>query len=183
MPRALFLDRDGIINVDHGYVHRREEVVFVEGIFALGRAAVARGMLPVIVTNQSGIGRGLYPEADFHRLMGWMLAEFARHGAPIHAVEFCPDHPEHGLGPYRRDSPRRKPGPGMLLDAAAAHGLDLAASVMVGDKATDAEAAFRAGVGTRILVGTDAAEAARAPAGTVVLPSVAAVATWLAGQG
>lgn len=183
MPRALFLDRDGIVNVDHGYVHRSEEVVFVEGIFALCRAAVARGMLPVIVTNQSGIGRGRYSEADFHRLMGWMLAEFARHDAPIHAVEFCPDHPEHGLGAYRRDSPRRKPGPGMLLDAAAAHGFDLAASVMVGDKATDAEAAFRAGVGTRILVSTDAAEAARAPAGTLVLPSVAAAAAWLAGQG
>jgi D-glycero-D-manno-heptose 1,7-bisphosphate phosphatase len=179
MRRALFLDRDGIVNIDHGYVHRCDDVTFVDGIFALCRTAVARGLLPVIVTNQSGIGRGLYSEADFHRLMGWMRAEFARHGAPIHAVEFCPDHPEHGLGAYRRASPRRKPGPGMLLDAAAAHRLDLAASVMVGDKASDAEAAFRAGVGTRILVSTDAAEAARAPAGTLVLPSVVAVAAWL----
>jgi D-glycero-D-manno-heptose 1,7-bisphosphate phosphatase len=180
MRRALFLDRDGIINVDHGYVHRREDVVFVDGIFVLCRIAVARGLLPVVVTNQSGIGRGRYSEADFHRLMDWMRAEFIRQGAPLHAVEFCPDHPEHGLGAYRRDSARRKPGPGMMLDAAAAHGLDLAASIMLGDKASDAEAALRAGVGTRVLVTTDVMEAARAPAGTLVLPSVAAAAGWLA---
>ena len=182
MRPALFLDRDGIVNVDHGYVHRQEDVVFVDGIFALCRGAVARGLLPVIVTNQSGIGRGHYSEADFHRLMGWMRAEFARQGAPIHAVEYCPDHPVHGLGAYRRDTPRRKPGPGMMLDAAATHGLDLAASVMLGDKASDAEAARRAGIGTRILVTTDTMEAARAPAGTLVLPSVVAAAAWLAGR-
>ncbi|SDB29603.1 D-glycero-alpha-D-manno-heptose-1,7-bisphosphate 7-phosphatase [Belnapia rosea] len=183
MRRALFLDRDGIINIDHGYVHRPEQVEFVPGIFALARLAVARDLLLVVATNQSGIGRGLYDEADFHRLMRWMGDEFARQGAPLHAVEFCPDHPGHGLGPYRRDSARRKPGPGMLLDAAAAHGIALGASLMLGDKASDMQAALAAGIGTRILATVDAAEAARAPAGTLVLPSVAAVAGWLAATG
>ncbi|WP_043340070.1 D-glycero-alpha-D-manno-heptose-1,7-bisphosphate 7-phosphatase [Belnapia moabensis] len=182
MRRALFLDRDGIINVDHGYVHRPEQVEFVPGIFALGRLAVARGMLLVIVTNQSGIGRGLYGEAEFQVLMQWMGGRFAEEGAALHAVEFCPDHPEHGIGPYRRENPRRKPGPGMLLDAAAAHGIGLGASVMLGDKASDMEAARAAGVGTRILASGDAAEAARAPEGTLVLPSVTAVVEWLAAQ-
>lgn len=178
---ALFLDRDGVINRDHGYVYLRDQVEFLPGIFDLGRAAVARGMPLVVVTNQSGIGRGLYGEADFHRLMAWMREEFAREGAPILAVEFCPDHPREGLGAYRRDNPRRKPGPGMLLDAAAAHGLALAGSVLVGDRASDALAGLRAGVGTRVLVGGDAAEAAAAPPGTLLLPSVAAAAAWLAG--
>lgn len=181
MRPALFLDRDGVINRDHGYVHRVEQVEFLPGIFDLGRAAVARGMPIVVVTNQSGIGRGLYTEADFHRLMDWMRGEFARQGAPILAVEFCPDHPREGLGAYRRENPRRKPGPGMLLDAAAAHGLALAGSVLVGDRASDALAGLRAGVGTRIMVGGDAAEAAAAPPGTLPLPNVAAAAAWLAG--
>ncbi|MEN0077232.1 MAG: HAD family hydrolase [Paracraurococcus sp.] len=181
MRRALFLDRDGVINIDHGYVHRVEQVAFVPGIFALCRAAAARGLLLVVATNQSGIGRGLYTAGEFHALMRWMGERFAREGAPLHAVEYCPDHPEHGIGPYRRDTPRRKPGPGMLLDAAATHGIALGASLMLGDRASDMQAALAAGIGTRILASEDAAEVARAPGGTLVLPSVAAVAAWLAG--
>ena len=181
MQRALFLDRDGIINIDHGYVHRPEQVEFVPGIFALCRAAAARGLLLVVATNQSGIGRGLYTEAEFHALMRWIGQRLAEAGAALHAVEFCPDHPRHGIGPYRRENPRRKPGPGMLLDAAAAHGIDLGASLMLGDRASDMQAALAAGIGTRILASEDAAEIALAPAGTLVLPSVAAVAAWFAG--
>jgi D-glycero-D-manno-heptose 1,7-bisphosphate phosphatase len=179
MRPALFLDRDGVVNVDHGYVHRIEDVQFVPGIFALVRAARARGMLPVVVTNQSGIGRGLYTEADFDALMRWIAARFAAEGAPLHGWEYCPDHPLHGLGAYRRENDRRKPGPGMLRDAAAAHGLDLARSIMVGDQVSDVEAGALAGVSTRILVTQDEKEAVRAPAGTLVLPSVAAAAAWL----
>jgi D-glycero-D-manno-heptose 1,7-bisphosphate phosphatase len=177
---ALFLDRDGIINLDHGYVHRIAEVEFIPGIFALVRAARARGMLPVVVTNQSGIGRGHYTEADFDRLMAWMAERFAAEGAPLHAVEYCPDHPTYGIGRYRRENDRRKPGPGMLRDAAATHGIALPRSVMVGDHATDAEAGRRAGVGTLVLVTRDPEEAARAPQGTLLLPDVAAAAAWLA---
>ena len=115
MRAALFLDRDGVINEDHGYVYRKEDVVFVEGIFDLCRAARARGMAIVVITNQAGIGRGYYTEADFRALSAWMLDEFARRGAPIDRIYHCPDHPEHGLGDYKRDSFDRKPNPGMIL--------------------------------------------------------------------
>ncbi|MBL6081551.1 HAD family hydrolase [Belnapia sp. T18] len=181
MRRALFLDRDGIVNIDHGYVHRPDQVAFVPGIFALCREAAARGLLLVVATNQSGIGRGLYTEDNFHALMRWMGERFDHEGAPLHAVEYCPDHPQHGIGRYRRETPRRKPGPGMLLDAASAHGIALGASLMLGDKASDMQAALAVGIGTRILASEDAAEVAKAPAGTLVLPSVAAVAAWFAG--
>ena len=145
--RALFLDRDGVINRDDGYVHRKQDVHFIEGIFPLTAAAVARGFLPIVVTNQSGIGRGYYDERQFRRLMRWMKREFLRRRAPLAAVYFCPYHPEHGIGRYRRDSPLRKPHPGMLLRAAADFRLDLHRSILVGDAVTDMEAGIAAGVG------------------------------------
>jgi D-glycero-D-manno-heptose 1,7-bisphosphate phosphatase len=162
---ALFLDRDGVINVDHGYVWRVEDVEFVDGIFELVVAARRCGYLVVVVTNQAGIGRGLYSEADFHRVMDWIRAEFERRGGAIDAVYFCPFHPEHGIGEYRRDSECRKPAAGMFLSAARDLTIDLARSVMVGDKTSDAEAARAAGVGTRLFLtvsGGDAANLATA---------------------
>lgn len=137
--RALFLDRDGIINVDHGYVHRIDQVEWVEGIFDLARTAHALGLKLIVVTNQAGIGRGYYAEADFHALMDWMRGMFAQAGAPLTAVYFCPDHPE-GVGAYRRTSDRRKPAPGMLLEAARDHQIDLTASYLIGDQFTDIQA-------------------------------------------
>jgi D-glycero-D-manno-heptose 1,7-bisphosphate phosphatase len=150
---ALFLDRDGVINVDHAYVHRPEHFEFIDGIFDLVTAANRAGYLVVVVTNQAGIGRGYYSEADFHALTDWMCSEFARRGGRIDAVYFCPYHPEHGVGQYKRESEYRKPGPGMLLQAAREHGIDLSASIMVGDKISDMEAGRRAGVGTLLYLG------------------------------
>lgn len=151
MRRALFLDRDGVINLDHGYVCRPEEFEFVEGIFGLCRKARDWGYLLFVVTNQAGIGRGYYSEAQFHALTGWMRGRFAEQGAQIEQVYFCPFHPEHGLGGYRRESEFRKPGPGMILQAAREHGLDLAASALIGDKDSDIAAGRAAGVGLNIL--------------------------------
>lgn len=145
---ALFLDRDGVINVDHGYVCRPEDFNFIEGIFELVTAANEAGYLVVVVTNQAGIGRGYYSEADFHRLMDWVIAKFAARRAQIDAVYFCPLHPEHGVGEYRRESDCRKPGPGMLLQAQKDHGVDLKRSILVGDKTSDMLAGLAAGVGT-----------------------------------
>jgi D-glycero-D-manno-heptose 1,7-bisphosphate phosphatase len=149
--RALFLDRDGVINIDHGYVHRPEQCQFVDGIFDMARAFAARGYLLVIATNQAGIGRGLYSEDDFLTFMAWMKEQFRKESADIAAVYHCPDHPTAGIGVYRRENPWRKPGPGMLLQAAKDLDLDMAASWCVGDKLSDMEAARAAGVGMRVL--------------------------------
>lgn len=170
MPRpALFLDRDGIINFDRGYVYRIEDFHFRDGIFELCAAAQAQGLVLVIVTNQAGIGRGYYTEDDFHTLTAWMLERFSEHGIRFAGVEFCPDHPVHGIGPYRRETIRRKPGPGMILDACAAHGLEPARSTIIGDRATDMQAGAAAGLGRLVLLSADAAEAAASPPGTIML--------------
>jgi D-glycero-D-manno-heptose 1,7-bisphosphate phosphatase len=141
--RGLFLDRDGIVNLDTGYLHRAEECVFLDGVFDLVRGFAARGFRPVIVTNQSGIGRGYYGEVDFQRLMRWMRGRFIAEGAAIAAVYHCPSLPDAG-------DPRRKPAPGMFLEAAAELGLDLAHSWSVGDQEGDVEAGRAAGIGTLV---------------------------------
>jgi D-glycero-D-manno-heptose 1,7-bisphosphate phosphatase len=153
---ALFLDRDGIINVDHGYVHRSERFEFMPGIFELARYTANELRWPiVVVTNQAGIGRGLFDEADFQTLTRWMCERFAAEGAPIASVYHCPYHPEHGIGPYRQDHPWRKPRPGMILQAAADLALDLPHSAIIGDAMSDIEAGAAAGVALRIRVGTN----------------------------
>jgi D-glycero-D-manno-heptose 1,7-bisphosphate phosphatase len=151
---ALFLDRDGVINEDLPYVHRVENFRFVDGIFALVLAAQQVGYRIVVVTNQAGIGRGLYTEDDFWTLTKWMIDQFAERGCRIDGVYFCPTHPEHGVGRYRVDSIFRKPGPGMLLQAADELNIDLAGSMLVGDKPSDVQAGLAAGVGTNILLTT-----------------------------
>jgi len=151
--QALFLDRDGVINLDHGYIHRKEDFHFVEGIFEVVGAARAAGYLIVVVTNQAGIGRGYYSEADFWELMHWVSEEFQAHEAPLDAVYFCPYHAEFGIGTYRRDSPCRKPKPGMLLQAAADHHINLSGSCLIGDRLTDVQAAAAAGLAKYWLLG------------------------------
>ena len=155
--KALFLDRDGVINVEKNYVHTIEEFEFVDGIFNLCRAAVNREMILVVVTNQAGIGRGMYTETDFWQLTHWMVAHFERENAPISKVYFCPFHPEFGIGDYRQNSVDRKPNPGMLLRARDELGIDLAKSVMIGDKESDMLAAAAAGIGKKVLLSSDGA--------------------------
>lgn len=152
---ALFLDRDGIVNVDLGYVSRPEDCTFVDGIFALGCAARDAGLALVIVTNQAGIGRGLYSEADFRLFMEWVADAFAGEGCPLTAVYYCPHHPVDGIGAYRASCPCRKPAPGMLRRAAADLSLDVARSVLVGDRSTDIEAGHAAGVSQLYLLSQD----------------------------
>jgi D-glycero-D-manno-heptose 1,7-bisphosphate phosphatase len=150
---ALFLDRDGAINVDHGYVHQAEQFV-VPGIFDLTRyAANEMHWLIVVITNQSGIGRGYFDEVAFQDLTRWMCSRFEPENAPIARVYYCPFHPEYGIGEYRLDHPWRKPKPGMILQAATDLGLDLAASAIIGDSLSDMQAGAAAGVGLRIRIG------------------------------
>ncbi|MCY7315806.1 MAG: HAD family hydrolase [Rubrivivax sp.] len=179
MRRALFLDRDGVINVDQAYVYRREDFEFMPGVFDLVRAARATAHAVVVVTNQAGIGRGMYTEDEFQSLTAWMCSAFAEQGAAIDRVYHCPTHPTAGIGAYRVDSPMRKPGPGMLLLARDELGLDLAASTLLGDKLSDVQAGLAAGVGRNLLLGTPVA----VPAGVRVVPDLASAQRWLESTG
>lgn len=149
---ALFLDRDGVVNREVGYLSKPEQVEFVPGIFDLCRSAQAMGHKLIIVTNQAGIARELYSEADFHSLMRWMTKQFANAQIQLTGYYYCPHHPEHGVGQYRMDCPDRKPQPGMLLQAAREHGIDLSRSLLVGDRCSDIYAGAAAGVGKLVLL-------------------------------
>ncbi len=176
-PRALFLDRDGVINHDSGYTHKIEDFRFIEGIFDLCRVARELGYQLVVATNQAGIGRGLYTESDFLHLTEWMKQRFSAEGAPLAAVYHCPYHPE-GIGRYRQRSDWRKPEPGMLLQAARDLNLDLSKSVMIGDNEHDVTAAKAAGLAAAILLGEPGRLVTQAD---IVLAAHAEIAVWLKG--
>jgi D-glycero-D-manno-heptose 1,7-bisphosphate phosphatase len=146
---ALFLDRDGVINVDTGYIHRIDQIEFLPGIFELARFAAEASWPIVVVTNQAGIGRGLYRESDYQAVNEWICGRFRTERAPLAKVYHCPFHPE-GIGEYRLDHPWRKPKPGMILQAAADLNLDLSRSALIGDRESDIAAAAAAGVAARI---------------------------------
>ena len=152
MTKAVFLDRDGVINEDAGYVYSPECFRFLEGIFEFCRTAQELGYLLIIITNQAGIARGYYSEEDFQRLNVWMLDEFMKKGVDIAEVYYCPYHPEHGVGQYKLDSNDRKPNPGMIFKARADFDIDLHNSILIGDKESDIEAGRRAGVGKLVFL-------------------------------
>lgn len=174
--KALFLDRDGVINVDHGYVGSREAFQFVDGIFELGGLASELGYRLIVVTNQSGIGRGYFTEDQFKDLMAWVVAQFAERKVPIAGYYYCPFHPD-AQAPYRRRSFMRKPAPGMLLRAADEHRLNLSRSVLIGDRTSDIVAARAAGLAAAVLLGTGSQTPGSQPDAVVANPSEAA--EWL----
>jgi D-glycero-D-manno-heptose 1,7-bisphosphate phosphatase len=150
--RAVFLDRDGVINRDTGYTHRIDDFVFMDGIFDFARKCRQLNFELVVVTNQAGIARGYYTEQDFHTLTAWVESRFREEGAPLTATYYCPYHPD-GIAPYRQQSSMRKPNPGMLYAAAQEHAIDLGSSIIVGDQETDAMAGHTAGLAGIVLFG------------------------------
>lgn len=144
--RALFLDRDGVLNRDHGYVGSRDQFEWIDGALDAIRYATSAGWHVFIVTNQSGVARGKYDESAVHDLMTWVCDEARRHGGTIDDWRFCPYHPEANVEKYRRAHPWRKPLPGMLLDLLRAWEVDADRAVMIGDQVTDMQAAEAAGV-------------------------------------
>lgn len=144
--KALFLDRDGVINIDHGYVSKVEDFVFVEGIFDFVKMFKQKGYAVFVVTNQSGIERGYYTQEDFETLTAYMLEGFEAEGIHIEAVYFCPHAPEEKCH-------CRKPNTGMIEQALNAHDIDLEDSWMVGDKQSDIDLAINAGIGSSIYLG------------------------------
>lgn len=143
--RAVFLDRDGTINKEKEYLHRVEDFEFIPGAPEAIRLLNSAGFLVIVVTNQSGIGRGYYGEDAVRSLHRFMDRELARHGARVDAYYFCPHHPDRGIGEYRRECGCRKPLPGMLLKAADDFTIDMNASFIIGDKMADLEAGIAAG--------------------------------------
>jgi D-glycero-D-manno-heptose 1,7-bisphosphate phosphatase len=156
LNRAAFLDRDGVINVDKGYVHRVEDVEFVAGVFDVCHWLVQRDFCLVVVTNQTGVARGFYTEQDVLQLHAWFAAQFARRGIPLKRFYYCPHHPELGHPPYKVVCPCRKPAPGMLLRAQQDCNLDLARSLLIGDRESDIEAGRTAGLAVTIRVQDEA---------------------------
>lgn len=144
---GAFLDRDGVLIVDCGFPHRPDQLVLIPGAAEAVKRLNVAGYVTVIVTNQSGVARGMFSEETMHGFNALLVQRLAEAGARIDAVYACPFHAEAVDARYRHpDHPDRKPNPGMLLKAVAEHDLDPARSLMIGDQASDMEAARRAGV-------------------------------------
>ncbi|TWX62975.1 D-glycero-beta-D-manno-heptose 1,7-bisphosphate 7-phosphatase [Colwellia sp. C1TZA3] len=152
MKKALFLDRDGIINIDHGYVHKIEDFEFIDGIFQLCQLATAKGYQIFVITNQAGIARGYYDQATFEALSQWMVNAFAEQAITIAKVYYCPHHPTKGVNKFVMPCNCRKPEPGMIIQAQQEFSVALAESIFIGDKVSDMQAASNAGIKCRILV-------------------------------
>lgn len=150
--KALFLDRDGVINLEHNYVCSPDRFHFQDGIFELCLAAQKLGYLLLVVTNQAGIARGYYSESQFLNFTDWMIRKFVEQQVRIDRVYYCPYHPTHGIGRYRMDSQDRKPNPGMILRARDEFNLDLRSCILIGDQLSDIAAAEAAGVGIKVLL-------------------------------
>ena len=177
---AVFLDRDGVINVDRGYVHKRDDFEYIDGVFDAVKKCKDMGYLLVLVTNQSGIARGMFTEDQFETLTEWMHWNFAEHDIDFDGIYYCPHHPEATVEQYKEECDCRKPNPGMFISAQTFLDIDMENSVMIGDKKEDMMAAQAAGVGTRILVrtGKPVTEEGEALA-TTVLDSIADVPKFL----
>ena len=147
---ALFLDRDGVVNRDHGYVFKIENFEFFPEIFEICLLAISSGMPIVIVTNPSGIGRGYFSESEFQDLTQWMIFQFESQGITINEVIHAPENPE---APQNAHPGRRKPSPAMFLEASVKLELNLENSIMIGDKESDMISAQKAGIGYRVLIG------------------------------
>ncbi|MDN4628186.1 D-glycero-beta-D-manno-heptose 1,7-bisphosphate 7-phosphatase [Erwinia sp. PsM31] len=149
---AIFLDRDGTMNIDRGYVHEIDNFQFIDGVIEAMQELKKMGFALVVVTNQSGIARGLFTEDTFMQLTEWMDWSLADREVDLDGIYYCPHHPEGVVEEYRQECDCRKPQPGMLLSAQKELNIDMAASYIVGDKIDDLLAGKAAGVGTKVLV-------------------------------
>jgi D-glycero-D-manno-heptose 1,7-bisphosphate phosphatase len=171
--KALFLDRDGVINHDLTYVHKVEDLVFVDGIFELTKKAVDKGYIIIVVTNQAGIGHGLYTEEDHRIFTEYKEQEFTRRGVKITKTYHCPFHPEAELIKYRMESEDRKPDAGMIFKAAQEFNINLTESLLIGDRDSDIEAAHKAGLKHRVQFLHGAFEVIASPIATKLIKSLA----------
>ena len=148
--KALFLDRDGVINKEVNYLFRIIDFKFNKGIFKICKEYISRGFIIIVITNQAGIARGFYDIKDFYNITDWMIAEFERRKIKIHKVYFCPHHPE-----FTGNCDCRKPKPGLIKKAVKDFNIDLKKSVLIGDKDTDIQAGINSGIETNFLIRTN----------------------------
>ena len=148
---AIFLDRDGVINRNYGYVYKQENFDFIDGIFDIARHAYKLKYKLIVITNQAGIGRGYFTEEQFHYLTAWMCEQFSAAESPIERVYYSPYHPTAGVGKYLKDDYSRKPNPGMIFQAQKDFSIDLGSSILIGDKVSDIQSGIAAGVCTNLL--------------------------------
>jgi len=151
---AIFLDRDGTINVDHSYVYKIDDFTFIDGVIEALAELKKMGFVLILITNQSGIARGKFTEEQFIQLTEWMDWSLADRGVDLDGIYYCPHHSTEGVGEYKQQCDCRKPMPGMLLAAQKELHIDMARSYIVGDKVDDLKAGIAAGVGTKVLVKT-----------------------------
>jgi len=149
MKKALFLDRDGVVNKEKNYLYKIEDFEFLDGVFETCHYFQEKGYLIIIITNQAGIARGKYTEEDFAILTEWMVGEFKKQGIDIAKVYHCPHHPD-----FTGKCKCRKPKPGMLLKAQKEFEIDMKNSILIGDKVSDVDAGKNAGIGSNYLVET-----------------------------
>jgi len=145
--KALFLDRDGTINIEKNYVHKIEDFEFIDGVIELILGYVKQDFLVIVITNQAGIARGYYTEKDYQKLTDWMLAELRKKGIIIKKVYHCPHHPE-----ITGECQCRKPNPGMIFQAIQDFNIDPVKSVLIGDKKSDILAGINAGIGKNLYI-------------------------------
>jgi len=150
MNSAIFFDRDGVLNEEVGYLHEIEKFKWIDGAGDAIKLCNEKNFLAVVVTNQSGIARGLYAEDDTKKLHNFMQTELEKFGAHIDAFYYCPHHPEGKVAAYRKICDCRKPEPGLILRACKDFDIDVAKSILIGDGARDIEAGRRAGIGKLI---------------------------------
>jgi len=177
--KALFLDRDGVINIDYGYVYKKQNFVFIPEIFRLVNVACSLGYRVIVVTNQGGIGLGYYSVEDFLKLSDWMKTEFEKRNGRIDEIYFEPSHPRGLIGGGLGDTAFRKPNPGMFFQAKQDYELEMKNCLMVGDNLTDIEAAVRAGVPTRFLIKPEISTSEPTPTEYTIIKSLDKVTRYL----
>jgi len=145
--KALFLDRDGTINIEKNYIYKIKDFEFIDGIFDLIKSYQIQGFLIFVITNQAGIARGFFSVAEYEKLTNWMLEQFRQKGIEITKVYYCPHYPE-----ITGDCSCRKPNPGMILQAIEEFNIDRENSVLIGDKKSDILAGENAGIGKNLFI-------------------------------
>lgn len=146
MNKAVFFDRDGTLNEEVHYLHKIEDFKWIEGAIDAIKYCNDNGYLAIVITNQSGVARGFYPESDIMKLYNWMNTDLAKYGAHLDGIYYCPHHPTGKVKEYTMECDCRKPKPGMLFKAQKDHNIDLKSSYLIGDGARDVECAEAAGV-------------------------------------